>query len=485
MAVKHKNKKWIFSVTRNLSFWHQHVSGKGYISGMPKFGIEFTLTSAAVTFNGTETHVFFDETELANFADKVTQYVMRKSNVVSLEKKYRSFAKEFIASVDGINRKLTPASFELFLNRYTDYCAGLMLTLALGRMVHRRLVERLDDLKIGNIDNIVSLITYPDESTPLMESEKEMVRIGALCQKSNLESKKIESLLKRWLQKFQHIPVNFCEEPWIMDDAKKMLSEFLKKDCKKIAAEQKRNHGQKIKEKKNLLKQIKDQMVENLSYAIAKGTIFNEFRKNIFSRVSLEYRDVFSELASRGGSKDWRDCFYLTSDEMLDLASGKKINLSVLKKKRMVAGSMSDFDANVKVMNKALLKKFVDDLPQTLKTNGKENEKRSGISEVRGTVANKGKITGVAKIVRNRKEFEKFKQGDVLITAMTSVDFVPIMSIAAAFVTNEGGITSHASIVSREMNKPCIIGTKIATEVFRDGDLVEVDAEKGIVKLIK
>lgn len=56
---------------------------------------------------------------------------------------------------------------------------------------------------------------------------------------------------------------------------------------------------------------------------------------------------------------------------------------------------------------------------------------------------------------------------------------------AKAIINNEGGITSHAAIVSREMNKPCIIGTKIATKVLKNGDIVEVDANKGIVKLKK
>ena len=58
------------------------------------------------------------------------------------------------------------------------------------------------------------------------------------------------------------------------------------------------------------------------------------------------------------------------------------------------------------------------------------------------------------------------------------------MQKAAAFVTNEGGIISHAAIVAREMKKPCIVGTKVATKVFRDGDYVEVDAETGIIKKI-
>ena len=62
---------------------------------------------------------------------------------------------------------------------------------------------------------------------------------------------------------------------------------------------------------------------------------------------------------------------------------------------------------------------------------------------------------------------------------------MPAMEKAAAFVTDEGGITCHAAIVAREMKKPCIIGTKIATKVLKDGDLVEVDAEKGIVRILK
>jgi pyruvate,water dikinase len=59
------------------------------------------------------------------------------------------------------------------------------------------------------------------------------------------------------------------------------------------------------------------------------------------------------------------------------------------------------------------------------------------------------------------------------------------MKIAGAIITNQGGITSHAAITSREMKIPCIIGTKIATKVLKDGDLVEVDANRGVVKIIK
>ena len=68
---------------------------------------------------------------------------------------------------------------------------------------------------------------------------------------------------------------------------------------------------------------------------------------------------------------------------------------------------------------------------------------------------------------------------------MTTPWYLPAMKKAAGFITDEGGLLCHAAIVSREMNKPCIIGTKIATKVLKDGDLVEVDANNGVVKILK
>lgn len=101
---------------------------------------------------------------------------------------------------------------------------------------------------------------------------------------------------------------------------------------------------------------------------------------------------------------------------------------------------------------------------------------------VHGNVACSGKVTGRVKIVNVAKDIAKVNKGDILVATQTTPELLPAMNKAAAFVTDIGGITSHAAIVSREMNKPCVIGTKIATEIFKDGDLVEVDANKGIVR---
>ena len=113
-----------------------------------------------------------------------------------------------------------------------------------------------------------------------------------------------------------------------------------------------------------------------------------------------------------------------------------------------------------------------------------KEEATQEVDFVNGRIAHKGVVVGTAKIVSVVSELDKVKNGDILITPMTFPSFISAMNRAAAFVTDEGGITCHAAIIAREMKKPCIIGTKIATKVFKDGDLVEVDADKGVVRKI-
>ncbi|MBI5654350.1 hypothetical protein HZC53_01710 [Candidatus Uhrbacteria bacterium] len=107
------------------------------------------------------------------------------------------------------------------------------------------------------------------------------------------------------------------------------------------------------------------------------------------------------------------------------------------------------------------------------------------IVEITGQVASPGTARGCVKIVWTKNDNSKIMDGDILVSPMTRPDFLPAMKAAAAFVTDEGGITCHAAIVSREMMKPCVIGTKIATKVLHDGDEVEVNADKGIVRILK
>lgn len=104
---------------------------------------------------------------------------------------------------------------------------------------------------------------------------------------------------------------------------------------------------------------------------------------------------------------------------------------------------------------------------------------------IKGTVAFKARpITGIVRLVLSPKDINRFKPGEILVTPMTQPDFLPAMRLSKAIVTDEGGVTCHAAIVSRELKIPCVIGTKIATKALRDGDIIEVDSNSGSIKKI-
>ena len=100
-----------------------------------------------------------------------------------------------------------------------------------------------------------------------------------------------------------------------------------------------------------------------------------------------------------------------------------------------------------------------------------------------GAGASPGIASGTVKILKSPKELNKVKEGDVLVAKMTSPDYVPAMKKAAAIVTDEGGQTSHAAIVSRELGIPAVVGSREATKKLKDDQMVTVDGEKGHVYL--
>ena len=120
----------------------------------------------------------------------------------------------------------------------------------------------------------------------------------------------------------------------------------------------------------------------------------------------------------------------------------------------------------------------------------KATQSSSGKSESGGTIILKGQgaspgiATGKVVIVRDAKDTSAVQEGDIMVTKMTNPDMVPAMKKVGAIGTDEGGMTCHAAIVSRELGVPCFVGTKLATKIFKNGDMVEVDPQTGIAKKI-
>ncbi len=474
--------EWRPFVNRNMPLWHQFSSVYGHLYHVADFGVKYQFDYLSLTVHGTYTYTFRTDEQAKGYAAAVLGAVNTRDKIDSLEEKYLSFGEELLVSLRSCVADLNPATWAEFVGNYRRYAGGLSITTIVGRQGAELLERRLCALGVGEreAEGVVNAITYPDEHTPLFLSQRDMLQIGADVQAGITGQGQRRQRLEEWLEQYGHIPVGFVDEPWSLADAEKRLGEVLQKDCQATLGDFESNHESRIKERERKLKEVADEEVSTLAYAIQKGTYLNEFRKGIFSRVSLGYRPIFREVAERAGLAGWRQCFYLSPDEMARIIKGEDILADSLVKKRDVVGLMMKGD-RLTVLDGELARELLQVVKEGVV------EQAGGVSEqaqLEDVVANKGKVRGRVRVVLGVKDFNKVQAGDVLVAAMTSVDFVPVMEKAAAFVTDEGGITSHAAIVAREMNKPCIIGTKIATQVLKDGNLVEVDAEKGIVRKI-
>jgi phosphohistidine swiveling domain-containing protein len=228
------------------------------------------------------------------------------------------------------------------------------------------------------------------------------------------------------------------------------------------------------------------QSVENYS-----ATLSTELKKVFdFIQLSLWVRDV--------RRKPFNALFTLASESARELLARSEVSAELtpyvyyweLAKGRLAEGS---FKEELRRRPKEGIFVYVDKGGLVIHSQGVEEVKQqllalldgdSAIREVKGSIGFNGHVTGKVQVIQNELEFATFEQGSVLVTSMTRPEFVPLMKMASAVVTDEGGITCHAAIVSRELKLPCIIGTRNATRVFKNGDLVEVDANTGIVKVI-
>jgi phosphohistidine swiveling domain-containing protein len=209
-----------------------------------------------------------------------------------------------------------------------------------------------------------------------------------------------------------------------------------------------------------------------------------------FGRLKFEARDILNaymhnqgvyptflgSIASQFGLAP-EDGQFLFSEDIDALFANKTVDAQVLKERREYYGC--GFDGTFHIFSDMETRKYWEEFHPALTV---ENE-------LKGTIANKGKATGrvvIAPMLTDPKAImrvvEKMQDGDVLVAESTTPEFVPLCKKASAIVTDQGGMLSHAAVVSREMRKPCIIGTQRATRVFKDGDLVEVDAEQGVVR---
>lgn len=196
-------------------------------------------------------------------------------------------------------------------------------------------------------------------------------------------------------------------------------------------------------------------------------TEYRDKRKIIYEKSWYEYASVFfKELGDRTGLGEAIN--FLSKQNIIKLLQGSKLNF-VIEYPSLVYGDRGKiiykYGREVQEIRDKILRASV-----------------SSTNQLTGTIACQGKASGRVRLIEPHVAGQVFVAGEILVTRMTTPDLMPLIKKAAAIITDEGGITCHAAIVSRELAVPCLIGTKYATQVFKDGDLVEVDADRGRVE---
>lgn len=286
--------------------------------------------------------------------------------------------------------------------------------------------------------------------------------------------KKLEDHNKKysWINMYM-----FRRYPLNLRDQVNKLKDVLEKDC----ARGLRNLREK-KEKREaaFVKAIYELEIrgelKRKTEVLGEYLYLRTYRLDVFTLSAYFVRDLLLEIASR-----------------LKVSYDELVHMAYWEIDEVLLGSRSISDIPIRDRMKEYAFIQIDGKPEIivdrnrLKRLREEKEKKAvkKVKTIKGSVASRGKAIGPAKIVMHPTQIIKVKKGDVLVAPMTSPDFVMGMLKAVAIVTDHGGITCHAAIVSRELGVPCVVGTKIATKVFKDGDLVEVDADKGVVKKLK
>jgi pyruvate,water dikinase len=277
-----------------------------------------------------------------------------------------------------------------------------------------------------------------------------------------------------------------------MDKLKKISNEYKKLNIKKL------NNKDLEKRFKNIFQFLalySDLYILTEAAAMTRFEVeYRKYRKLVekLGKIRFELHEkskalwyvlankLMSEISRRWGL-GFSDLFFYTSKEIKDLFRNKKVDVKVidLRKKGFIFISFPDKRMLLVGDNfKKLFKEII-------------NNKSVIDKKIKGLAVMKGVIKARAEVIlHNKRSITKklkfLRKGDILITDMTSPDdAIMVSKKAGGIITDEGGITSHAAIIAREFKIPCVVGTKIATQIIKTGDLVEIDGNTGVVSILK
>lgn len=388
---------------------------------------------------------------------------------------YRFYQKALARYKDRIP---TPVELDKLLN---DVCKRMLFEMVfvdmlmdLSDIVSADLLQLLSMKKIPNVTEKVLVLSANEDLTRLeRENQSMQVILEIVRQTENWQNDhKINLMIDKHLEEFSGVTVRAMHGQFMTkNDVLQRLSENLKSGKDFFT----KNVANDKKTVQRIFKQYHFNAFEKEFIAFVKEANFLRTHiLDMYHWLSQSFMLIFDKIGEPYGYKGF-DFRNMMPNEIISWYYGK----SKFKKRADGAWMWYRFDDERKVVDtpqgiKKALQQFV--LPN--------KEKDISVKQAKGMVAYAGTVRGTARILKDISEVNKVCLGDVIICPMTWPSLIIALEKAAAFVTDEGGVLCHAAILARELKKTCVIGTKNATAIFHDGDMVEVDGETGIVRKI-
>ncbi|MDD4902050.1 MAG: PEP-utilizing enzyme [Patescibacteria group bacterium] len=327
----------------------------------------------------------------------------------------------------------------------------------------------------GRLENYLNILITPIKDSARVKEEIGLLRLGLKAKEKGVKS--IEPELNRHYQKYCYIPFGYDGPAWDKKYFSGRLNGMLGENFD-FTARLEEMERQKIELEAQRHKIIKEFGLDKdkdyyFLFNLAREVMYaKDYRKDVLYQSHYHLDKLIREIGRRLLLTPIQ-VKHIMPDEMRRALVERKYSEGELNE-RIKYSVIWVGDKKLKLYvgqpAKAFVKKYV--MPE---------KKITGVGEFKGECAYRGKVRGIVKLVINSADMAKVEDGDILVSPATNPNLLPAMKKCGAIITDKGGITAHAAIVSRELKKPCIIGTKIATKVLRDGDLVEVDAERGVV----
>ena len=404
---------------------------------------------------------------------KDKNYLQRKKKVY--EKIYNHQEKSFQKIIGSLSK----LSDRELLMTFQKYAQAQVNSVGVAHILDPIGVELEKEFKVGllpafakasvskeRFNEYYAILTTPTQQSFLAQEEDDLKKIGKL------------SAPKRKLALEEHTKKYF----WIQNSyaaPKNLTAEDFAEHLKILQLEPKTTGFVTNKQKQTLIKKLK--LSSDLRAKIGWidfATTWQDERKANTLKIVGYFSLVIEEVAKRA-KIDKNLIYYLG---VADIPKIKKLTDLESWQPGLIKRSKGVFFLQYKGIEYAVSGREYDRLltiRQKLESNNEEVK-----SELHGSVANGGTVTGRVAVCKNLSAIYKVQKGDILVASMTRPEFMPALKKAAAIITDEGGITCHAAIVARELNIPAIIGTKMATKILKDGMMVEVRANHGIVRIL-